>query len=249
MEKSMLRKRPTTSHVDENNASTGKNKPDATTNAQNELPKEDASSSDSFRFLSQKWRLVSLLFVLLQVGGLSMFISGFILRGPFHNGEECEMTYSMREFLEIETSFHHHSPATKQYKLYKFVDQRDPRYQRLLVAKQPLGSNSDWCSEKSHTSGKRIVLYVPGHWGSYSQSRSVGAHGLHLTQRGNGQEVVRALNALRNNLWTGDAKEEGSFLYDVYSVDFAGQGAALHGKFLLWQSEFVASAVQQLAVS
>ena len=47
---------------------------------------------------------------------------------------------------------------------------------------------------------------------------------------------------------SGVLKEE-NFVYDVYSVDFADQGAALHGQILLFQSDFVASAVRQLAVS
>lgn len=79
----------------------------------------------------------------------------------------------------------------------------------------------------------------------------MGAHGIQLT----GQENVNAnggvrkvQEALANNLWTGDATDEDKFVYDVYSVDFAEQGGALHGQFLRLQSDFVASVVQHLAV-
>jgi hypothetical protein len=184
----------------------------------------------------------------LHLVALSIFISGFFLRINLHNGEECEMTYSMRQFLELETpsSFVHSSAATNRYKLYKFVDRRDPRFQQILREKQPL--TSGYCGNNNNNqTSNRIVLYVPGHWGSYTQSRSVGAHGIQLTGQGNGG-LRKVQEALANNLWTGDATDEEKFVYDVYSVDFAEQGGALHGQFLRLQSDFVASVVQHLAV-
>jgi hypothetical protein len=75
----------------------------------------------------------------------------------------------------------------------------------------------------------------------------VGAHGIQLT--GQRAESRQAQYALAHNLWKGaDAESVDEFAYDVYSVDFAEQGGALHGAFLTLQSDFVASVVQQLEV-
>lgn len=249
MEKPTLKKRLTKNRRSGDTASLGNNKSFVTGKEPKVLPKKEATFGISLHSRSQISRIVSFSVNLVQLCGLSIFIGGLVLRGQFHNGDECGMTYSVREFLEIDTSHLNSSPATKDYRLHKFVDRRDPRFQNLLVAERPLRNETDWCSRHSSSLSKRIVLYIPGHWGSYGQSRSVGAHGLQMTRRSNGQEVSRALNALSNGLWTGDAKSERSFLYDVYSVDFGEQGAALHGKFLMWQSDFVASTVQLLAVS
>jgi hypothetical protein len=49
--------------------------------------------------------------------------------------------------------------------------------------------------------------------------------------------------------WNGEASEEENFVYDVYCIDFAEQGAALHGNFVQRQSKYVAEVVQQLTVS
>jgi hypothetical protein len=160
------------------------------------------------------------------------------------------MTYSFREFLEIKTNYIPTSEAALDYKLYKFTDRRDPRFRPLLQAQQPLGENSNWCNGNSNIHPKNIVLYIPGHWGSYTQSRSLGAHGIQLTGTGSSEakHFQRMQKALANNLWTGNSTSIKTFVYDVYSVDFAGQGGALHGEFLRLQSEFVACAVMKLAV-
>lgn len=201
----------------------------------------------------QRARKLGLLFkasLLIHAIALSTFISGFIFRGiSLHNGDECDMTYSARRFLELDISSFSKdsSKATKLYKLYKFVDQRDPRYQKILKGHQPL--TSGYCTGSSNVGIKsRIVLYIPGHWGSFSQSRSVGAHGVQITRAAD-PGIRNVQQALASNLWTGNALEEDTFVYEVYSVDFSEQGAALHGEFLRLQSDFVASAVQHLAVS
>lgn len=181
--------------------------------------------------------------ILLHLIASAIFATGFLLRTKFHNGDECDMTYSMRQFLELKTDFVHSSYVTQKYKLWKFVDRRDPRYQHLLKSPQPLTSN--YCGNAN-----QIVLFVPGHWGSYGQSRSLGAHGIQLTGGGSSTtQTTKVRRALANNLWSGDAAKENEFIYDVYSVDFAEQGAALHGEFLNLQSDFVAFAAQQLVVS
>jgi hypothetical protein len=114
----------------------------------------------------------------------------------------------------------------------------------LLQAKEPVRT-TEHCTKDPF-----IVLYVPGHWGSYSQCRSVGAHGTQLTRQSHdGAYVNNVRRALLEGSWNGEASEEENFVYDVYCIDFAEQGAALHGNFVQRQSKYVAEVVQQLTVS
>lgn len=254
METSQLRKRPVNHIKNDNDPIPSTINESLESNHDGCLVHEDRLSfyrkSDS-NDPKKKWNLLtSSISVVVHLGGIILFVSGFILRSQFHNGQECDMTYSMREFLEIETNFRSNSAATKLYKLFKFVDRRDPRYRQLLMEKQqPLNERSNWCNGNKNAVPRSIVLFIPGHWGSYSQSRSVGAHGLQLTKRRVDMREREIVQALGSNLLSGDSQKEENFVYDVYSVDFAEQGAALHGQFLLFQSDFVASAVRQLAVS
>jgi PGAP1-like protein len=224
------------------------------------------------------------LVVLVHALAIVLFVLGFVWRMKLHTGQECDMTYSYRIFLEIQmqnTKVHpplspsntfkaklnlspsspSSSPLTSRYRMYKFVDQRDPRYQDIWKDParypQPLqDTHADmWCRGKysnrtTSLEDLRIVLYIPGHWGSYEQSRSIGAHGLQLTRQNDSPHHLKQFRAgVSQNSWTGNkAVKEGAFIYDVYAVDFAEQGTALHGEFLLAQSNFVARVVEQLVV-
>ena len=96
---------------------------------------------------------------------------------------------------------------------------------------------------------KRIVLYIPGHWGSYEQSRSIGAHGIQLTRSRDSVVYTKHVqNSLVNNVWTGNSFSQSQFTYDVYSVDFAQQGTALHGEYIVAQSEYIIHVVTMLTV-
>lgn len=246
MESLGLRKR-ILNQGNDNKSSSSKEKRDESSPFKQESIAQQKKRPSSY-FNGSKWNFLFVLSVLFHMGGILMFVSGLIFRNEFHNGQECEMTYSMRQFLEIDTNFHSdsNSAATKQYKLFKFVDRRDPRYKQLLKKRQPLYESSKWCMGNDN-SQRSIVLYIPGHWGSYSQSRSIGAHGIQLT---GGRSVERrAIKALGSKEWSGYSEIEDSFVYDVYTVDFAEQGGALHGQYVLFQSDFVASAVRQLVVS
>ncbi|CAJ1950343.1 unnamed protein product [Cylindrotheca closterium] len=188
----------------------------------------------------------SLFLIVTHVFGLFLFVYGIVFRMiSFSNGDECEMTYSMREFVEIATSFESTSPLASSYNLYKFLDRRDPRYKSLMRAKQPISDYPDWCG-KSHAKVK-VVLFIPGHWGSYTQSRSLGAHGLKLTGKAAGATVESIVNALERGSLSGTAQNEEEFIFEVLSVDFGEQGAALHGSFLISQTGYVSEAVRHIS--
>ena len=213
-------------------------------------PHDISKTTKSTRMIYTQ-RLWKNLFYYLNGVACLAFLLGFLMRIQLHTGEECQMTYSWRQFLELDMSSaianHPNKKMNRHYKLYKFVDQRDLRYQSLLYVSQPL-QGSAWCGGDGAINNTTIVLYIPGHWGSYSQSRSIGAHGIQLTGPEEDQRSRLARVALASHAWHGKASQENKFTYDVYSVDFAEQGGALHGQFLRSQSDFVASAVENLLV-
>jgi len=232
-----LRKRVTGGHgkqapsKEESKASTGRNEG-------NEA--NDGKSKPSF---ISPWTAGNLVLVTLHLLAIAIFIAGFVWRISLHTGTECEMTYSYPNFLEVETEFQSPSKLSDAYKLYKFVDGRDPRYQLLLQAPQPLEGNGH-CSRSTNAT---LVLYIPGHWGSYTQARSVGAHGTQWTRAH--ENTNDGQQRMVNGGWHGKADRLDHFIYEVYSVDFAEQGGALHGRFLERQSDFVAHTVRWLSVS
>ena len=222
--------------------------------------------------------------ILLHVMAVSMLVWGWILRMNLHTSVECDMTYSQRQLIPIPLiMMENKSHAT--YRLYKFIDQRDPRphhramMQRWLNTIQVTGEDDHryqatqlylkdhqsfledsrryHCTPRSLYNGQNgtmdttvAVLYIPGHWGSYMQSRSIGAHGIQLTGARGLQQQQKVLHALTNNLWKGlEATNISQFVFDVYAMDFQEQGAALHAQFLWTQTAFVASAIQHIVVS
>ena len=171
------------------------------------------------------------------------YIAGLYWRLSLHTGEECRMTYSYPKFVPLsgQPRFTPPTKLSRHYKLYKFVDGRDPRYQNLLHHSQPIHGNQQHCGTNT-----TIVLYIPGHWGSYSQARSLGAHG---TQWTNAQQDSRiGVRSLVTGEWSGKASRLDQFVYEVYAVDFAEQGGAWHGRFLEAQSDFVAQVTEALVV-
>lgn len=201
-------------------------------------------------------RLLRLLFRTAHAVAVVLFITGWILRAhhKLHSGGECQMTYSMREFLPVET-INNTTLLFPNYRLYKFVDRRDPRYQHLLPQSRdnthqiPPLSRTQHCLAKHHPTVQpkdiplHIALYIPGHWGSYEQARSLGAHGVQLTRQR--EDATR----IRNQLWNGQMNSTSlsNFVYEVYALDFSEQGGALHGQFLQSQSDFLARIVSQLS--
>eukprot|EP00536_Pseudo-nitzschia_multiseries_P003128 jgi/Psemu1/284211/fgenesh1_pg.44_\ len=179
------------------------------------------------------------------------------------------------------------SPVTQRYGLYKFVERRDPYYPNLVRkhhqhhqqqkqqqqqqqqqylagegsrTKPARLGRGDHCS--SNNNGGRavqnhVVVYVPGHWGTYDQARSLGAHGIGLTLAVDDPLVVRdARTRILRAAGSGTTTTGGTtttssditdFVYHVYALDFGEQGGALHGKLLDYQSEFLAGVLQQLS--
>ncbi len=206
---------------------------------------------------------------------LSCYIYGLLLRGKFHNGVECDMTWSVVNFIHIPVSNHgiregHDTERGRQnmpYRLMKFIDGRDERYTYLIDRDRPLKDGTsntfhvvedeDWCRSGNFDEGiedlaphGHIVLYIPGHEGQFHQARSLAAHGLNMTRQSKYLKR-KDLNQIIEHLWNGtmnaNAKDVEHFVYDVFTVDFQGEGGAYHASKLFAQVEFVMQAIQQIA--
>ena len=160
------------------------------------------------------------------------------------NHVECDMTYSWRTFLPL--AMPHQTDKRTPYQLFQFFDHRDPRHRETLRTKSFL-SGRDGCLSRNTTAA---VLYIPGHGGSYQQSRSLGAHGIQLTEADDRRRRLYAQQALFNGEWTGDASSRSlqEFVYEVYAVDFQEEGTGLHGLFIAEQSDFVADSIRHLSL-
>ena len=169
------------------------------------------------------------------------------------------MTYSRRQFVELSalsaaaaaaassSDPSSSSSESSYYRVFKFMDKRDPRHQSLLT--QPAVADDSWCLSLP------IVLYVPGHGGSYEQSRSLGAHGTQLTGRSsphpNEQSILRKLRNLhqaQNNI-TDKKVDIDDFFYDVVALDFGEEGGGFHGAFLERQAAFIADTISRIAAT
>eukprot|EP00977_Amphora_coffeiformis_P010590 scaffold2500_cov176-Amphora_coffeaeformis.AAC.1 len=213
---------------------------------QDSAPKEKhrtpETDDDDTHTRSARSKVLPIVLYLCRLSGCILFAYGMYLgQTELCTHEECDMTYSMRQFLELDMKGSR-SASLRHYRLFKFIDQRDPRHSPFRRHEQPL-QGKEWCLDPTQTTA---VLYVPGHGGSYEQSRSLGAHGLQLTQRQNAGQPRRVLHALQNNLLTGNATDLDSFIFDVYALDFGEEGAGLHGRLVEQQSSMVADAVEFL---
>jgi len=194
---------------------------------------------------------MSWLSAFVHISAIIIVVIGFVLRISFHSGIECDMTFSMRHFLLLQNNV----PQHPIYRVFKFTDLRDARQRHLhpqdstRYDEWSFTSSSDWCTApKNETT--TIVLYVPGHWGSFSQARSLGAHGLQWTRaRDDVSRIQREGNLMQSGEWNGLSRDLDKFVYDVYTIDFAEQGGALHANFLYAQSNYVAQVVMALVVS
>lgn len=189
-------------------------------------------------------------------------IYGTFLRKRLQNGDECEMTWSSIRFMVLPNP----SPRewwweANRYQMLKFTDGRDERYSHVVDYKRPykeqdrttfhVKKDVNWCLPRN-PNGKpgRIVMYVPGHEGTYMQARSLGAHGTTLTRHGH-DVSQKDVNHILDRVWDGSmnatAENVKDFLFDVYAVDFGGEGGGLHGSRLFAQAEFLGNALERIA--
>lgn len=231
---------------------------------------------------------------------LSFLLYGLIVEGPaFYNGQECSMTYSQYQFLPIRAvkskdreryrllkftdgrdPRHQHLYDISGSYVENFGTQNKKRLE--TDAGRLLEFNDNWCLlPKNMTKAKQWneapyphrghpVLYVPGHWGSFSQARSIGAHGTRWTGRSlQGKSLYNIYDSFKSGQGMHDgrnlfhAKTEDQiidwyhssyslsytkdFVMDVFSLDFNSEGAALHSSKLLRQAEFFARAIETIA--
>lgn len=148
------------------------------------------------------------------------------------------MTYSRRIFIPLGRIAPH-----PKYRFFKFIDARDPRHRPYRSGSAPLRNDTGWCMNVP------TVIYVPGHFGSYEQSRSLGAHGVQLTEKyGGNLKEKKALERLKAATLSSPYDEDAEhFLFDVYAVDFREEGGAFHGSLLRRQAAYIAQVVEQLA--
>jgi pimeloyl-ACP methyl ester carboxylesterase len=153
------------------------------------------------------------------------------------------MTWSQREFIQLSLPTTASAPATNSsYRLYKFTDQRDPRQQQLHI------NPKDFCTKSHDNTSIVAVMYVPGHGGSYEQSRSLGAHGVQMTgEYQSATEMRRAQHYLQTGHRHGEYEDADNFVFDVYAVHFAQEPTGLHGRFLHHQADYLARAIAHIA--
>lgn len=170
------------------------------------------------------------------------------------------MTWSVVRFISLPPSRQSGSEDVPvlPYRLLKFVDARDWRFTHLLDANKPdkndgntfeAVSGTNWCNPANDLPPGHIVLYVPGHEGQYQQARSIGAHGINLTFQSDSMSR-RHERDLIEQLWDGtknaSAEIVDDFVFDVYTVDFNGEGGGLHGSRLFAQSKFVSMSLERI---
>ncbi|KAL3786278.1 hypothetical protein HJC23_005356 [Cyclotella cryptica] len=129
---------------------------------------------------------------------------------------------------------------------------------------------SQW-KDVPHPHRGHPVLYVPRHWGTFSQARSIGVHGTRWT--GGSMNHDRSVYQIYNSFKTDEGMHDGTnllanktqeefiafllssysksylddFVMDVFSLAFdGGEGVALHSSKLFRQAEFFARAVETL---
>ena len=182
-----------------------------------------------------------------------------------YTSEECDMTWSRRQFLQLIISPSTDNKSSSKldprgndihkypsnYRFFKFTDQRDVRYKSIQTKKVLRSSDSHvWCNPQSSNYNIPIVVYVPGHGGSYEQSRSLGAHGTQFSRRdysGTTHEYLVA-EKLRRQLKSFEKFPEfENFFFDVYAFDFGEEGGALHGWLLERQASYISDMINALS--
>lgn len=211
--------------------------------------------------LHENWLLLTYAPHFLSV---ALFVAGVILSNiQLKTHDECDMTFSRRHFVQLHLWTHQNLTTSHNYRVFQFFDERDPRFVQLQKqTTEPLSLSLSpklidhyddsatqmkwWCSHPLP-----IVVYVPGHGGSYEQSRSLGAHGTQLTRRHHHpQQSEEWIRELRSRGSLDSSRRElsvNNFFYDVVALDFREEGAGFHGAFVERQAKFLAQTVEQLS--
>jgi hypothetical protein len=163
-----------------------------------------------------------------------------------YSHDECDMTWSHRVFVSIPLPDNSLTKSPELYQLYKFTDHRDLRNERLLESDG--NSSLAWCfAAPNDAKTTTAILYVPGHGGSYQQARSLGAHGIQMTEKQlSNKRTQNIQQSLISRKWTGNAKRLEDFVYDVFAVDFHEEPTGLHGAFVQKQAEFLVQTIHHL---
>ncbi len=233
-------------------------------------------------------RVVGILSFLTCTFTTCYLIYGFYLRSTFQNGIECDMTWSVVNFVTLPFTNDYGLHGKTSYRLLKFIDGRDDRYKYLIDYKHPDETNGEsdtyqltslpvlappkeeehpnndeqeheeqhhyhnWCQPNPNTNGKRghIVLFIPGHEGQYKQARSLAAHGITLSRHPvnmpNGH-IPHTKERLINGTMDPTSNDIQDFVYDVYTLDFNGEGSAWHASILYAQVDFVVKSIERIS--
>ncbi|KAL3777248.1 hypothetical protein HJC23_005188 [Cyclotella cryptica] len=200
------------------------------------------------------------------------------------NSRRSSNRYRLLKFTDARDPRHQHLYKISGSMIENYDSQSNPKRRTRNVADEGrlLEFHDNWCllppnlaksqwKDAPHPHRGHPVLYVPGHWGSFSQARSIGAHGTRWT--GGSMNHDRSLYQIYNSFKTGEGMHDGTdllanktqeefiaflqssysksylddFVMDVFSLDFdGGEGAALHSSKLFRQAKFFARAVETL---
>jgi PGAP1-like protein len=201
------------------------------------------------------------LLISIHVASVFLFALGHrhLLQHHSNHHSECDMTWSHRTFELVSTmpdSVAASARVSRGYQLYRFLDARDPRYvrrqQQLRLKPSPNVTATTSTTTISNYSDLHpvLILYIPGHGGSYEQSRSIGAHGTGLSTRrerdpsSSASEMRRIQQEILVSSQGGNSSKL-SFFYDTFALDFQEQGSALHGDILQAQIQFTVHILKQ----
>lgn len=120
-----------------------------------------------------------------------------------------------------------------------------------LLPQSNYTSDNGISAKAPHPNPGHPVLFIPGHWGEYKQARSLGAHGTHFTRRSHSYKYQNdVIQGLKDGTLSGKVEGNGEidhFIYDVYTADFDGEGAGLHGSRMVRQAYFMAQSILTIA--
>ena len=167
--------------------------------------------------LMSKFRPCTLLFVFLLLLATLLAPGIFLLNRLSHS--TCSMTYSAPLYHE-----HFGSEFPDNYKLYQYVDRRLPDLDQISCIADP-------------------VLFVPGHWGTHEQGRSLGSVGLGfggLHDKPKKWDIYKAFKP------AGGADQVERTFFSTYILDFNEEGTAFHSTFVKKQAIFFSESVDHI---